>query len=119
MPATAASRRTSPGSGARTNRVELEWYSYDRHTEAIATLLDQLDVRDGTIVVHDWGGPIGLRAAVEHPDRVRRLVILDTGLFTGHQKMTPAWNAFRDFVDADRGSAGWLPRPRRLQARPR
>jgi haloalkane dehalogenase len=88
-----------PGFGRSDKPVELGWYSYDRHTEAIATLLDELDVRDGTVVVHDWGGPIGLRAAVEHPDRIRRLVILDTGLFTGHQKMTAAWNAFRDFVE--------------------
>jgi haloalkane dehalogenase len=29
---------------------------------------------------------------------VSGLVILDTGLFTGYQKMTAAWNAFRDFV---------------------
>ena len=87
-----------PGFGRSDKPVELEWYSYDRHTEAIAALLDELDVRDGTVVVHDWGGPIGLRAAVEHPDRIRRLVILDTGLFTGHQKMTAAWIAFRDFV---------------------
>ena len=50
------------------------------------------------MVVHDWGGPIGLRLAVEHPDRVGRIVVLDTGLFTGHQKMTDAWIAFRDFV---------------------
>ena len=48
--------------------------------------------------MHDWGGPIGLRLAVEHPDRVGRMVILDTGLFTGHQPMTDAWVAFRDFV---------------------
>ena len=51
------------------------------------------------MVVHDWGGPIGLRLAVEHPERFDRLVILDTGLFTGHQKMTDAWIAFRDFVE--------------------
>ena len=55
-------------------------------------------MRDATVVVHDWGGPIGLRVAVEHPERIARMVILDTGLFTGHQKMTDAWNAFRDFV---------------------
>jgi haloalkane dehalogenase len=30
--------------------------------------------------------------------RVARLVILDTGLFTGHQRMTEAWQSFRDFV---------------------
>ena len=51
------------------------------------------------MVVHDWGGPIGLRLAVEQPERIDRLVILDTGLFTGHQRMTDAWLAFRDFVE--------------------
>jgi haloalkane dehalogenase len=65
----------------------------------VAPLLEELDLRQATFVVHDWGGPIGLRLAVEHADRVARLVILDTGLFTGHQKMTDAWLAFRDFVD--------------------
>ena len=50
------------------------------------------------MVVHDWGGPIGLRVAVESPERIDRLVILDTGLFTGHQEMNDAWKAFRDFV---------------------
>jgi haloalkane dehalogenase len=49
--------------------------------------------------VHDWGGPIGLRAAVALRGRISRLVILDTGLFTGHQRMTDAWTAFRDFVE--------------------
>jgi haloalkane dehalogenase len=51
------------------------------------------------VVVHDWGGPIGLRVAVEHPERVARMVVLDTGLFTGHQPMTEAWQAFHDFVE--------------------
>jgi len=74
------------------------WYSYDRHTENLVALLDELDLSGVTMVVHDWGGPIGLRAAVERADRVDRLVIMDTGLFTGHQKMSDAWFAFRDFV---------------------
>ena len=56
-------------------------------------------MRGATIVVHDWGGPIGLRLAVEHAERIERIVILDTGLFTGHQRMTDAWLAFRDFVE--------------------
>jgi haloalkane dehalogenase len=51
------------------------------------------------MVVHDWGGPIGLRLGVEHPDRIARFVIMDTGLFTGHQKMSDAWIKFRDFVE--------------------
>jgi haloalkane dehalogenase len=88
-----------PGFGRSDKPVELGWYSYDRHTAAVAPLLEQLDVRDATIVVHDWGGPIGLRLAVEHPDRIARIVVLDTGLFTGHQPMTDAWTRFRDFVE--------------------
>ena len=88
-----------PGFGRSDKPVDLDWYSYDRHFEAVAELFERLDLRDATVVVHDWGGPIGLRVAVEHPDRVARMAILDTGLFTGHQKMTDAWIAFRNFVE--------------------
>jgi haloalkane dehalogenase len=87
-----------PGFGRSDKPDDLDWYTYDRHAAAISALVSELDVRGGTMVVHDWGGPIGLRVAVEHADRFDRLVILDTGLFTGHQHMTDAWKAFRDFV---------------------
>src|SRR6201995_3071349 len=69
-----------PGFGRSDKPMDLDWYSYDRHTASVAALLDELALRQTTIVVHDWGGPIGLRLAVEHPDRVDRMVILDTGL---------------------------------------
>jgi haloalkane dehalogenase len=87
------------GFGRSDKPIDIGWYSYDRHTELTATLLEDLDVRGATIVVHDWGGPIGLRLAVEHAERIERIVILDTGLFTGRQRMTDAWTAFRDFVE--------------------
>jgi haloalkane dehalogenase len=86
------------GFGASDKPTELGWYTYDRHTQLEATLLEDLDLRGATIVVHDWGGPIGLRLAVEHPQRIARMVILDTGLFTGRQRMSDAWLRFRDFV---------------------
>jgi haloalkane dehalogenase len=88
-----------PGFGRSDKPVDEEWYSYDRHTEAMAGLLEELDIRGATAVVHDWGGPIGLRLAVEHRHRFDRIVVLDTGLFTGHQPMTDNWMAFRDFVE--------------------
>jgi haloalkane dehalogenase len=87
-----------PGFGRSDKPVDLDWYTYDRHTASVAALLEELDLRHATIVVHDWGGPIGLRLAVEHAERIERMVILDTGLFTGHQRMSEAWMAFRDFV---------------------
>ena len=62
-------------------------------------VLDELGVRDATFVVHDWGGPIGMRVAAERPEMCARIVVMDTGIFTGHQRMTDAWIAFRDFVE--------------------
>jgi haloalkane dehalogenase len=87
------------GFGRSDKPTDIGWYSFDRHTELVATLLDELDLRDATAVVHDWGGPIGLRLAVEHPDRIARMVIMDTGLFTGEQPMSEPWKVFRDFVE--------------------
>jgi haloalkane dehalogenase len=87
------------GFGRSDKPTDLGWYSYDRHTELLADLVERLDLRDATIVVHDWGGPIGLRVAADHPGRIARIVAMDTGLFTGHQKMSDAWQMFRDFVE--------------------
>ncbi len=87
------------GFGRSDKPVDFDWYSYDRHVANLADLAERLDLRDATVVVHDWGGPIGLRLAVEAPERIGRIVVMDTGLFTGKQKMSPAWEAFRDFVE--------------------
>jgi haloalkane dehalogenase len=87
------------GFGRSDKPLDVGWYSYDRHTALLADLLERLDLRGVTIVVHDWGGPIGLRLAVEQSERIERIVAMDTGLFTGHQRMSAAWEAFRDFVE--------------------
>ena len=48
-------------------------------------------------MVHDWGGPIGLRWATENEERVAALVILNTGLFAGH--VNEAFMAWRSFAE--------------------
>lgn len=87
-----------PGFGRSDKPTDLAWYTYDRQTEAARDLAEQLSISDATFVVQDWGGPIGLRLAMERPGTASRLAILDTGLFTGEQRMSDAWIAFRDFV---------------------
>ena len=87
-----------PGFGRSDKPVDLNWYTYDRQTAAAQDLVAALGISGATFVVQDWGGPIGLRTAMERPDSAARLVILDTGLFTGRQHMSDAWIAFRDFV---------------------
>ena len=46
--------------------------------------------------MQDWGGPIGLRFAVEHPDRVGRLVVLNTGI--GARAPNAEWLRFQAFM---------------------
>jgi haloalkane dehalogenase len=86
-----------PGFGRSDKPTDQAWYSYDRHVEHISALLAELDLRDATVVVQDWGGPIGLRWAVENADRVSGLVILNTGLFTG--RVSKGFLAWRDFAE--------------------
>jgi len=65
--------------------------------QAIERFADELDLCDTTVVVQDWGGPIGLRLAVERPDRVARLVILNTGIGAGRAP-SEEWLRFRELV---------------------
>ena len=75
-------------------------YTLARRVVDLEKLVASLGLRQPlTLVVHDWGGPIGLRIAIEQPERVARIVVMDTGLFTGHQHMSDAWKMFRDFVE--------------------
>ncbi len=61
-------------------------YTIHDHIADLSALADRLDLRDVTLVVHDWGGPIGLGWAADRPDRVKRLVILNTWAFKPHAK---------------------------------
>lgn len=48
------------------------------HAANLAALLDKLDLIDITLIVQDWGGPTGLSYALKNPERVKRLVIMNT-----------------------------------------
>jgi haloalkane dehalogenase len=57
-------------------------YTLPRRVDDLEQLLDQLDLNEKiTLVLHDWGGMIGMAYAVRHPKRISRLVILNTGAF--------------------------------------
>jgi haloalkane dehalogenase len=63
-------RSDKPGSTAA--------YSLARHIRHLDSLVGELGLSGITLVVHDWGGPIGLGWAVDHADRVERLVLFNT-----------------------------------------
>ena len=84
------------GFGRSDKPTDPGWYSYDRHAASIRSLVEALDLRRLTIVVQDWGGPIGMRIAAEAPDRVDRLVVLNTAIGAG--RMPEVWLRFRELM---------------------
>ena len=57
-------------------------YEPEDHARRLTALLDSLGISGATFVVHDFGGPIGLRAALAQPDRVERLVLFNTWMWS-------------------------------------
>jgi haloalkane dehalogenase len=55
--------------------------TWERHVESVERFRGELGIERCVLVVHDWGGLIGLRWACEHPEAVRALVISSTGFF--------------------------------------
>ncbi len=60
------------------------YYSFTlkQRVDDLEALLENLEIRENiTLVVHDWGGMIGMAYASRHPERIARLVILNTAAF--------------------------------------
>jgi pimeloyl-ACP methyl ester carboxylesterase len=53
-------------------------YTLRTHVDNLEALLVALDLSDITLVMQDWGGPIGGGFACRHPDRVKRLCLVNT-----------------------------------------
>jgi len=79
-------------------------YRLGRHVELVTGLVEKLQLAGVTIVGQDWGGPVGLRYAIDHQDNVRSLVILNTLV-----KITPVPLLFT-FVFRNGGFSSFLVR---------
>ncbi len=86
------------GFGKSDKWTQVEEYTFARHEQNLERLVEALDLQNMTIVVQDWGGPIGLVYAANHPERVARLVILNTGLFSGQQPLSPGLQDWRKYM---------------------
>jgi haloalkane dehalogenase len=88
------------GFGRSDKPLDPGWHSLEQHVRLTASLLEELDLRDVTLVGHDWGGPISATVALLAPDRVARLVILDTVIDPREAWMSEMWVRFREFVES-------------------
>jgi haloalkane dehalogenase len=85
------------GFGRSDKPARREDYTYQRHVDWMRGLLEQLDLRQITLVGQDWGGLIGLRLAAEHEERFARIVAANTGLPTGDHPMGEAFLRWQQF----------------------
>jgi haloalkane dehalogenase len=83
------------GFGRSEKPSHLAAYSLERHVDNALALVDALDLRDVTLVAHDWGGPIGLGALLHRSDRLRALVLMNTWAWELPSFLPPFLREFR------------------------
>lgn len=90
-------------------------YTLARRVDDLEALLDHLNLTRGlTLVLHDWGGIIGMTYAARHPDRIARLVVCNTAAF--HKPLGKSFpTALSLFRDSPLGA--WLARGANLFVR--
>jgi haloalkane dehalogenase len=85
------------GFGRSDKPAKREDYTYQRHVDWVANLVEALDLRDATLFGQDWGGLTGLRVAAEHEDRFARIVAANTFLPTGDRPPGEAFLRWQRF----------------------
>lgn len=90
------------GFGKSDKPAVISTHTYLFHVEAMTQLIVDLDLRDITLVVQDWGSLIGLRVAAENPERFARIVLGNGALPTGEGSVGP-------------GFENWLAQATRMQ----
>ncbi|NWH07366.1 MAG: alpha/beta fold hydrolase [Alphaproteobacteria bacterium] len=88
------------GFGRSDKPVEDSVYTFHFHRTMLMRFIEALDLQNVTLVVQDWGGLLGLTLPMAFPDRIKRLLVMNTGLATG-QSPGPGFEAWRAFNRAN------------------
>ena len=86
-----------PGFGRSDKPLDRGDYTYQRHVAWMRELVTALDLREITLVGHDWGGFIGLRLAAENPHRFARIVVCEADLRTGDEPVPDGMRQWQRF----------------------
>ena len=90
------------GFGRSDKPVEFTDYTFARHVDWMHSFVAGLDLRHTTLVVHDWGGPIGLSVLAREPGRFAAVVATNTILHTCDPALAGKLAWPHHGVDADR-----------------
>jgi haloalkane dehalogenase len=86
------------GFGRSDKPVEEAAYTFDFHRNALIAFIDAMELHDICLVVQDWGGLLGLTLPMDMPDRITRLLVMNTALGTGDEALSEGFLAWRAWV---------------------
>jgi haloalkane dehalogenase len=87
------------GFGRSDKPVDEARYTFGFHRDALKRFLERFDLTHACLVVQDWGGLLGLTLPMDYPERINRLLIMNTGLGTGRSP-GPGFDAWRAYAAA-------------------
>lgn len=83
------------GLGMSEKPLHAAYHTLDRHIRNVEAVVEARGLRDVTLVLHDWGGPIGMGLAVRRPRLVRRIVVTNSVAFAPRRRRAfSAWHRF-------------------------
>jgi len=85
------------GFGRSDKPVDDAVYTFSFHRAMLMRFIEALDLERVTLVVQDWGGLLGLTLPMEFPERIDRLIVMNTGLGVGRSP-GPVFDAWKAFV---------------------
>lgn len=87
------------GFGRSDKPVDDAVYTFMFHRVMLMRFIERLQLQRVTLVVQDWGGLLGLTLPMEYPDRIDRLIVMNTGIGIGRSP-GPGFDAWKAFVAA-------------------
>jgi pimeloyl-ACP methyl ester carboxylesterase len=86
------------GFGRSDKPVQDDVYQFDFHRGSLMAFIEHLDLTNIILVCQDWGGLLGLTLPMDIPDRISRLLVMNTALGTGNVKLSDGFKAWRKYV---------------------
>jgi len=80
------------GFGKSDKYISIDDYSHQMHVDKMVQLVRELDLKDVTAHLHDWGGLVGFRVIAEEPERFSGIIASNTSL------IAPGRGFFRDLL---------------------
>jgi pimeloyl-ACP methyl ester carboxylesterase len=87
------------GFGRSDKPVGDDVYQFDFHRGSLMAFIEHLDLKNITLVCQDWGGLLGLTLPMDMPQRIARLLVMNTTLGTGDVPLSGGFLAWRDWTN--------------------